>query len=76
MAWAWGLPDLPGAEPGAIDVEIELEPLRFLELFECFVLRAAGGAGPRHCPKSSDWTRQRAIVRSKGDCIQVVSGGW
>ena len=70
-AWAWGP---PGAEPAAVG-EIEREPLRFLELFEFSVLRAAGGAGPRRCPKSSDWTRKGAIVPSQGD-YKVVLAGW
>ena len=71
-AWASGLPE---AEPVAVENELEL--LRFLELSECVVLRAAAapGRGRGRCPKSSVSTRKRAIVPSKGD-YKVVSGGW
>ena len=45
-AWA-----CPGAEPAAVEIELEL--LRFLDLSELCVLRAAAAPGRGCCPKSS-----------------------
>ena len=46
---------------------MELELLRFLELFESFVLRAAGGAGAAGAVRRAPFRDQekRAIVPSK-----------